>query len=70
MMSWTDLTQTIRETAERELTPKQLAVFQDRLNGHSWRTIANAHHINEATARGRHERALKRIAQALRKDAA
>jgi len=69
-MSWHTLNPNIRDTAETVLTTKQLAVFQDRLNGHSWRTIANAHHINEATARGHHQRALDRIERARRKDAA
>ena len=47
--------------AENTLTPKQQAVLKHRLAGHSWRTIAQALNINEATARGHHKRALDRI---------
>ena len=51
------------------LTPRQHHILTLRLAGHSWRTIARALHINEATARGHHKAALDRIDQA-RKDAA
>lgn len=46
------------------LTTRQRDILRDRLNGHSWRTIANAYHITEATARGHHRAALANIERA------
>ena len=43
------------------LTHRQATVLELRLAGHSWRTIARALHINEATARGHHQAALNAI---------
>jgi DNA-binding CsgD family transcriptional regulator len=45
------------------LTPRQARVLELRLAGHSWRTIAKAIGINEATARGHHKAALDTIAR-------
>ena len=46
------------------LTQRQFRVLELRLAGHSWRTIARALHMHEATARGHHHAALERIAHA------
>lgn len=69
-MSWNQLTEHRRHQIQAELTPTQLKVFQHRLDGHSWRTIALALGIHEATARGHHKAAITRLHTALRKDAA
>lgn len=66
-MSWNTLPPDRKALATERLTPRQLRILQDRLNGHSWRTIATALHIHEATARGHYKAALDRLA---RKDAA
>lgn len=68
-MSWASTDPHTRELAETILTTRQLAIVQDRANGHSWRTIADAYSIDEATARGHHKRAIRRIQRA-RKEAA
>lgn len=60
-MSWNQLPPTTRERAQRILTHRQLTILQDRLNGHTWRTIADAYSIHEATARGHHRAALNRL---------
>jgi DNA-binding NarL/FixJ family response regulator len=57
------------EAWKQILTHRQHAILQDRLNGHSWRTIATAYGIHEATARGHHRAALARLERA-RKEAA
>jgi DNA-binding NarL/FixJ family response regulator len=44
-----------------KLTDRQAHILLDRIHGHSWRTIADAYHITEATARGHHKAALARI---------
>ena len=68
-MSWTKLTPDQQNLALRTLTPSQLRVFQDRLNGHPWARIATAMNLDEATIRGHHKRAIRRITNA-QKDAA
>lgn len=68
-MTWSTLDPATRELAQRTLTPRQLAILQDRINGHSWRTIALAYRIHEATARAHHKAALERLRRH-RKDAA
>lgn len=60
-MSWNQLHPRTRERAQRILTRKQLTILQDRLNGHSWRRIADAHAIHEATARSHYRAALDRL---------
>lgn len=60
-MSYAQLPQPIRHTAETHLTPKQLKVFQLRQDGHSWATIGLATGKDEATCRGHYERALRRM---------
>lgn len=70
-MSWQKLDPDLRELAANILTTPQLDVFRHRANGHSWRTIATYMHIHEATARGHHRAAERRILEHLdRKDAA
>lgn len=60
-MSWQTLNPDTRQAAEQILTPRQLTILRDRLNGHSWRTIARAHDIHEATVRGHWNAALDRM---------
>ena len=67
-MSWNTLDPTIRAIAERELTPRQLAVLKLWLAGHSTRRIGRALDIAEATARGHLDRALQKMRPHLRKD--
>lgn len=61
-MTWSNLPPERRDTAISILTTRQLRVLQHRLDGHSWRTIATALGINEATARAHYKAALQRIA--------
>ncbi len=68
-MSWADTDPHTRELAHAILTPRQLRIIQDRANNHSWNTIALAYDIDEATARGHHKRAIRKLANA-RKDQA
>lgn len=51
------------------LTDLQHQVVKDRLNGHPWQRIANAMNLDEATVRGHHRRAIRRLTNA-RKEAA
>lgn len=69
-MSWNQLDPAIRDLAQRELTPRQLAVLQHRLNGHSWQTIADALRISRTTAREHHRAAIDKLRPHLRKDEA
>jgi DNA-binding NarL/FixJ family response regulator len=69
-MSWQQLPTERKDLARRILTDRQLDVFRHRLNGHSWRTIADAMHINEATVRGHHRAAVIALRDEARKDAA
>lgn len=66
-MSWNTLTAERRKHLETILTTRQLRILQNRLDGHTWRTIADALSIDEATCRGHYRRALARIEHA-RKD--
>ncbi len=50
----------------RHLTPSQLAVVHARIDGHSWQRIANAMNLDEATVRGHHKRATRRLNNATR----
>lgn len=67
-MSWNTLTEQQRQHLREILTPLQLKVIQDRLNGHTWARIAAAMNLDEATVRGHHKRAVRRIANHARKD--
>jgi len=69
-MSWADLPEPRRRLAEQILSDRQLTVLKDRLNGHSWRAIATAHGIHEATVRGHHQAALDRLERHLTQEAA
>lgn len=60
-MTWQTVNPQYRHLAEQILTPRQLQVLKLRLNGNSWRTIALALGIHEATARGHHHAALDRL---------
>lgn len=68
-VSWDTLDAEQRTYLRANLTELQLAVVQARLNGHTWQNIANAMNLDEATVRGHHKRAVRRLANA-RKDAA
>lgn len=56
--------------AQQHLTERQRRVLIARLNGHTYRRIADAYNIHEATARGHYQAALRRLEPHLRKDAA
>jgi DNA-binding NarL/FixJ family response regulator len=60
-VSWNDVSPKRREAAERILTPRQLAVVQRRMDGHSWRQIGFDLDLDPATVRGHWERALDRL---------
>ena len=60
----------ITDLAAQVLTERQRRILEYRLAGHSWRTIGRALHISEATARGHHEAALRRLHQAQQENAA
>ena len=68
-MSWNDVDPATRELAHQVLTPRQLDVIRHRANGHPWARIATALNLDEATVRGHHKRAVRKLANA-RKDAA
>lgn len=68
-MSWNQLPQHVRDTAHKHLTQRQHQILQDRINGHSWNTIADAYNLNPATARGHYRAAVRKLHQHL-KDAA
>lgn len=63
-MSWADLKPENRELAQKVLTQKQLRVFQHRMDGHSWHTIAIALNTTRSTCRGHYEAALQKLAKA------
>lgn len=68
-MSWNNLPEQTKAIARKELTPRQLQVLQDTLNGHSTRTIARSLNLAEPTIRMHLERALAKMAPHLqRKD--
>lgn len=68
-MSWATLDPNIQQTAERELTTRQLTVLKLWLAGQSTRRIALALNIAEPTARGHLDRALQKMKPHIRKDA-
>ncbi len=65
-MSYDTLTDDQRLFLVQHLTALQLAVVHARLNGHTWQRIANAMNLDEATVRGHHKRATRRLANAHR----
>ena len=69
-MSWNTISPDLRATAERILTPKQLAVLKLHTNGMGTRRIALALDISEPAARGLLTRAHQRLNIELRKEAA
>lgn len=68
-MSWADLKPEHRELALTILTTKQLRVFQHRIDGHSWRTIADALGMDRSTARHHYAVALRKLRPHLEKAA-
>lgn len=60
-MRWSSIDPVVRAAAEQHLTDLQLRVLQDRVNGHSFRTIARATHRHEATVRGHYQAALDKL---------
>lgn len=68
-MAYHDLTDDQRQFLYRHLTELQHTVVRARLDNHSWQRIANAMNLDEATIRGHHKRAVRRLANA-RKDQA
>lgn len=66
-MSWNTIPADRQAFIETILTPRQLEVLKARTNGHTWNTIATALNLDEATVRGHHKRALRKLANA-RKD--
>ena len=68
-MSWAELKPEHRALALEHLTPKQLRVFQHRLDGHSWKTIADALDMSRSGARQHYETAIKKMRRHLREAA-
>jgi DNA-binding NarL/FixJ family response regulator len=68
-MSWDTLDPDKKRFVAAHLTTLQLAVVKARLDNHTWATIAEAMNLDEATVRGHHRRAIRRLINA-RKDAA
>lgn len=60
-MSWQTLDPKVKTIATLNLTRLQLEVLQARLDGNSWRVIADARGIHEATARGHWKAAVDRL---------
>ncbi len=69
-MSWHDLPTDTRASIVRALTPRQREIVIHRHAGHSWRTIARALHLSEATVRGHQEAATRRLQDELGGDGA
>ncbi len=65
-MSYHDLTDDQRHFLHHHLTELQHTVVRNRLNGFTWQQIANAMNLDEATIRGHHKRATRRLANATR----
>ncbi len=63
-MSWNTLTPDQQTFLTHHLTNLQLQVVTERLNGHTWQRIADAMNLDEATVRGHHKRATRRLANA------
>jgi DNA-binding NarL/FixJ family response regulator len=68
-MSYQDLHPYQRAFLAEHLTELQHAVVKARIDGHTWQRIGLAMNLDEATVRGHHKRAVRRLANA-RKDAA
>ena len=64
-MSYASLPALVRETAERELTRKQLDVLKLRYNGHSYVGISLVMGVSEATVRGHLRRAHQKLKSCL-----
>lgn len=69
-MSYDTLGPDQRQFLTANLTALQLAVVQARLNGHTWARIADSMNLDEATIRGHHKRAFRRLANARKEQAA
>lgn len=59
--TWDTLDPEQRAFLAANLTQLQHQVVQARINGHTWQTIANAMNLDEATIRGHHRRAIRRL---------
>jgi len=68
-MSYQDLHPDQQTFLAQHLTELQLAVVKARIDGHTWQRIALAMNLDEATVRGHHKRAVRRLSNA-RKDTA
>lgn len=68
-MSWNTIAPERRALIEATLTKLQLEVVKGRIDGHSFQRIADAMSLDQATVRGHYKRALRRLADA-RKDQA
>ncbi len=68
-MTYDGLTDEHKDLVEATLTDLQLEVFKARMDRHPWQRIANAMNLDEATVRGHHKRAIRRLNNA-RKEAA
>jgi len=69
-MSWLEISPTNRELAETVLTTKQLEVLRLVIDGHSFRAIGRHLRVTEATVRGHYERALDKMGEAMKENAA
>lgn len=69
-MSWNTLPPHIKQTAEAELTRKQLDVLKLTLAGWGTRRIANYLGVAEPTARAHRDAAYRKLAPYIEKEAA
>ncbi len=65
-MSYNSLSEHQKTFLHQHLTELQHTVVVCRLEGHTWQRIANAMNLDEATIRGHHKRATRRLANATR----
>ena len=63
-MSWNTLDPERQAFITSTLTPRQLEILRLRIDGHSFQRIADALNLDEATIRGHHKRAKRRLENA------
>ncbi len=67
-MSYDTLTEDQQAFLAAHLTALQHEVVRKRLNKHTWQKIADSMNLDEATIRGHHKRATRRLANATRRN--
>lgn len=69
-VSYANLTPDEQQFLLDHLTNLQHEVVMARINGHTWSTIANSMNLDEATVRGHHRRAIRKLANTRKDNAA